>query len=90
MYLFNGESHTDYSTEYMQSLGMSDDAIESVQTQQQYEISKVNNKKREAYINEADPLFVEWQKEVAMESDDADDYKAAWLAKVSEIKERFS
>ena len=45
------------------------------------ELQQVENNRRNAYRNEADPLFLKWQRGDATEQD--------WLDKIEEIKERF-
>ena len=45
------------------------------------ELQRVENNRRNAYRNEADPLFLKWQRNEATEQE--------WLDKIEEIKERF-
>ena len=47
----------------------------------QAELQRVENNRRNAYRNEADPLFLKWQRNQATEQE--------WLDKIAEIKERF-
>lgn len=89
-YLYNGVTYTDFSNEFMTSLGMDEETIDSVQAQAQFEESKTEKLKAEAYQREADPKFTEWQKELAMGNPAADDYKDAWLSKCEQIKQRFT
>ncbi len=44
-------------------------------------IEFLRNKRREAYLKEADPLFMKWQR--------GEGTKEEWLAMVDEIKERY-
>ena len=45
------------------------------------ELQQVETNRRNAYRNEADPLFLKWQRGEATEQ--------KWLDKIEEIKERF-
>ena len=45
------------------------------------ELQQVENNRRNAYRNEADPIFLKWQRGEATEQD--------WLDKIAESKERF-
>lgn len=54
---------------------------EEIQAELEAKTSLLRNKRREAYLKEADPLFMKWQRgEVTKEE---------WLAVVDEIKERY-
>jgi len=55
---------------------------EQVETEKkEAELQQVENNRRNAYRNEADPLFLKWQRGEATEQE--------WLDKIDEIKERF-
>lgn len=45
------------------------------------ELQQVENNRKNAYRNEADPLFLKWQRGDATEQE--------WLDKIAEIKERY-
>ena len=45
------------------------------------ELKRITRQRRNAYRNEADPLFLKWQRNEATEQE--------WLDKIAEIKERF-
>ena len=45
------------------------------------ELKQVETNRRNAYRNEADPLYLKWQRNEATEQE--------WLDKIEEIKERF-
>jgi len=45
------------------------------------ELQQVENNRRNAYRNEADPIYLKWQRGEATEQE--------WLDKIAEIKERF-
>ena len=45
------------------------------------ELQQVEKNRRNAYRNEADPLYLKWQRNEATEQQ--------WLDKIEEIKERF-
>ena len=51
------------------------------QKAKKYELQQVENNRRNAYRNEADPLYLKWQRGDATEQE--------WLDKIEEIKERF-
>lgn len=83
-YIFEGKSHTDTSNDYMLEIGMSVEQIESVMNQKSYEEGEGTIAKRKAaYTQESDPLFLEWQ------YDKTPATEAKWRAKVLEIKARF-
>ena len=55
---------------------------EQVETKKkEAELKQVETNRRNAYQNEADPLFLKWQRNEATEQE--------WLDKIEEIKERF-
>jgi len=56
----------------------------------EYEVSQIVIKKRQAYKNEADPLYLEWQALSGREHADAAVRKTEWEAKVVEIEARFN
>lgn len=82
-YLFNGVSRTDVSREYMNNLGMSTEQVNSVLAQRDFELSQNIEKRKAAYREDSDPLFLEWQYDKTPESEEA------WRDKVAEIKLRF-
>ena len=51
------------------------------QEAKEVELQQVENNRRNAYRNEADPLYLKWQRGESTEQD--------WLDKIQEIKERF-
>ena len=82
-YIYKGVSHSNTSAEYMQSLGMEQEAIESVLNQQQFELSQNLEKRQTAYVKESDPLYMEAQ------FDDTPETLQKWRDKVAEIKARY-
>ncbi len=83
-YIFESKSYSDTSVEFMRTLGMDDEQIESVLSQQRYEAYEGALKKRlNAYSSESDPLFIEWQYDKTPESEEV------WRDKVLEIKARY-
>ena len=82
-YIFYGQSHTDFTDEYMLSLGMNDEQISSVIQQKIFELSQNLEKRQTAYKAESDPLYMEWQFDQTPESEQA------WRDKVEEIKLRY-
>jgi hypothetical protein len=82
-YIFESKTYEDASEEFMQSLGMNAEQIDSVLNQQKYELNDGAIKSREsAYKKESDPLFLEWQYDKTPESE------MVWRDKVLEIKAR--
>ncbi len=88
-YIFSGETHTDTTPEFMACLGMNDEQISSTLQQMEFESSQSAVKRQAAYAKESDPLYIEWQYELASENPDADNYKQLWLDKVSNVKSRY-
>ncbi|MBW3528121.1 hypothetical protein KO533_16355 [Shewanella sp. NKUCC05_KAH] len=82
-YLFNGALHSDVSLEYMEQLGMNPEQIKSVLAQRDFELSQNIEKRKAAYREESDPLYMEWQYDVTAESEQA------WRDKVGQIKQRY-
>lgn len=82
-YIYKGASHSNTSAEYMQSLGMDQEQIESVLNQQQFELSQHVVKREAAYAKESDPLYMEAQFDGTPES------IQKWRDKVAEIKARY-
>ena len=83
-YIFKGKTHTDTSNNYMLSIGMNAEQVDSVMNQKSYEEGEGTiAKRKEAYAKESDPLFLEWQYDKTPESEHR------WREKVLEIKERY-
>ncbi|MEQ3513666.1 hypothetical protein ABMY35_10050 [Pseudoalteromonas sp. BZB3] len=82
-YIYKGASHSNTSAEYMQSLGMDQEQIDSVLNQQQFELGQNAEKRKAAYIAESDPLFMEAQFDGTAQS------QQKWQDKVAEIKARY-
>lgn len=82
-YIFNGQLHEDISREYMNNLGMNTEQIESVLNQHAFELSQNSEKRKAAYRDESDPLYMEWQYDKTPESEQV------WRDKVAEIKLRY-
>ena len=83
-YLYDGETHDNYDPAFMAELGMSDEVIDSVLAQHNYELTEGQLARRQrAYVAESDPLLLEWlyYKTAAAEQ--------AWRDKVAEIKLRY-
>lgn len=90
IYIFKDTPHSDTSREYMLNLGMNTETIESVLQQKEFEEGQNVEMRQQAYKRESDPLYIEWQKEVAKNNPDAEMYKQKWLDKTDEIYSRFS
>lgn len=88
-YIFKGKDHTDTTRQYMLNLGMNTEQIESVLQQKAFEQEQVKAIKAEAYARESDPLYIEWQKELAKGNPSADEFKQRWIDKTDEIATRF-
>lgn len=67
----------------MQKLGMSQEHIDSVLNQQQFELRQNVEKRETAYKRESDPLYMEAQFDGTSES------LKVWRDKVTEIKARY-
>jgi hypothetical protein len=83
-YIYKSQRHSDTDLNYMKNLGMDEEQINSVLSQRQYEaVDGAVAKRKEAYLTESDPLFIE-------ASFDNDEAKVqAWRDKVIEIKARY-
>ena len=88
-YIFKGKTYKNTDREFMLNLGMDTDQIESVLSQQQYEINQNTPLRQRAYERESDPLYIEWKFELENNNPDAESYKTKWMDKVKEIKARY-
>ncbi|GIU12881.1 hypothetical protein [Shewanella sp. MBTL60-007] len=82
-YIHEGKIHANSSQDYMQGIGMDEDAINSTLNQKAFEEIQEFAKRRLAYESESDPLYMEWQYDKTIESEQA------WRDKVAEIKTRY-
>ena len=83
-YLYDGETHDNYDPAFMAELGMSEDVIDSVLAQHNYELTEGQLARRQrAYEAESDPLFLEWQYDKTAVAEQI------WRDKVAEIKARY-
>ena len=82
-YIFQGRTHTDTTRSYMNSIGMTQEQIDSVLQQKEFEESQNVAKRQDAYRLESDPLFMEWQYDKTPEAE------GIWRQKVAEIKSRY-
>lgn len=83
-YLYDGETHDNYDPAFMAELGMSEEVIDSVLAQHNYELTEGQLARRQrAYEAESDHLFLEWQ------YDKTPAAEQAWRDKVAEIKLRY-
>jgi hypothetical protein len=80
-YIFNGDTHTDVSNQYMLSIGMDDEQMASVIQQKEFETSQCHHLRKAAYAKESDPMFIEYDQTTGKE--------LAWRNKVAEIKQRY-
>lgn len=88
-YIFDNQIHTDISHDYMQQLGMDDIAIDAVISMHNYELSQYAVKRQAAYQQLSDPLFIEWQYELAMGSQNTMVFEANWLNSIFDIKAKY-
>lgn len=82
-YIFEGAHHTDTSHQYMLNIGMTQDQMDSVLLQKEFELKQNAKRREKAYRDESDRLFFEWQYDGTAEKE------KAWRDKVKEIKARF-
>ncbi len=82
-YIFEGEVHSGFTLAFMQQLGMNTEQIDSVLSQRDFELTQNIERRKEAYIKESDPLFIEWQ------YDQTPECEQVWRDKVLEIKARY-
>ena len=83
-YLYDSETHDNYDPAFMAELGMSDEVIDSVLAQHNYERTEWQLARRQrAYVVESDPIFLEWQYEKTAAAEQA------WRDKVDKIKLRY-
>ena len=83
-YLYDGETHDNYDPAFMAELGMSEEVIDSVLAQHNYELTEGQLARRQrAYVAESDHLFLGWQYDKTPEAEQA------WRDKVAEIKLRY-
>ena len=80
-YIFKGQSHSDFTNEYMLTLGMSAEQIESVLNQKEFELSQNVDKRQAAYKAESDDFFLE-----AIRKDAEGDAEGAALARENGLK----
>ena len=80
-YLYDGETHDNYNPAFMAELGMSEEVIDSVLAQRDWDATdgQLARRKRR-YETESDPLYMEWQYDKTQEAEQV------WRDKVAEIK----
>ncbi len=82
-YIFQGQTQTDTTCSYMNSLGMTQEQIKAVLQQKDFEAAQTVVKRQQAYRLESDSLFMAWQYE------QTEAKETAWRDKVAEIKARY-
>jgi hypothetical protein len=82
-YIHKGHTHTNVTMEYMRGIGMTDEQIDSVLRQKEFEGGNVQTLRQQTYRQESDPLYMEWQYDQTEES------RQLWVDKVEEIKARY-
>ena len=89
-YIYDGKHYTDTTTEFMEALGMDEDAIASVQADQAHERTRNIQRRAEAYAKESDPLFLEaLRKYMADDMEGNAAAKQAGLDAVAAIQARY-
>lgn len=73
----------------MQQLGMDDIAIDAVVSMYNYELSQYAAKRQAAYQQLSDPLFIEWQYELAIGNKNAMVFEANWLNSIFDITAKY-
>lgn len=90
IYIFNGESHNNFTASYMAALGMDQEQMDSVIAQRDFELSQNAKKRSDAYKKESDPLFLEaLRKSYEGDEEGAEAARALGLEAVDRIKARF-
>ena len=80
-YLYDGKTYDNYDPAFMAELGMSEEAIASVTAQRDWGATEGQLARRKrCYETESDPLYMEWQYDKTLESEQV------WRDKVAEIK----
>lgn len=82
-YIFNDQTHTDISLEYMTSLGMSQAQMDEVMELRLAHNTRITHLRKQAYQRESDSLFMEWQ------FDQTPETEQRWRDKVNQIKTRY-
>ncbi|MFL0830066.1 hypothetical protein [Vibrio parahaemolyticus] len=77
----NGVTYTECSPEKLLASGVPQSVVDSAIAEQ--ERKQIEEARRAAYLNESDPLFLEWQ------YDQTPEKEQAWRDKVAEIKARY-
>ncbi|EJG1615110.1 hypothetical protein CFE14_RS15865 [Vibrio parahaemolyticus] len=77
----NGASYQGYTEDELQGLGVPELVVNQAKTEQVLADIQLNRK--QAYAEESDPLFLEWQ------YDQTPEKEQAWRDKVAEIKARY-
>lgn len=90
-YIYDGQTYTDTRPEFMAALGMDEETIRVVSAQRDYECTELQKQRREAaYAIESDKLSAEaLRKYFAGDEEGLEAAKAALLAKVLEIQNRY-
>jgi len=89
-YIFNNETHDDFSEAYMAALGMDQEQIDSVYAQRAFELSQNVQKRANAYQRESDPLFLESvRKSAEGDEEGAEVARTLGITAVERIKARF-
>ena len=58
-YIYDGQTYTDTTPEFMAKLGMDEEAVESVLNVKAFELTQNVERRAAAYAKESDPLFLE-------------------------------
>lgn len=78
---YGGINYLQCDKEYLLEVGVPTEVIDAAIKQE--EITLNESKRKNAYVSESDPLFLEWQ------FDQTPEKEKAWRDKVAEIKARY-
>ncbi|EPH6098226.1 hypothetical protein ACS0KQ_003253 [Vibrio cholerae] len=78
---YKGTRYQGYDESELKELGVPDDVILVAKNRQIFD--HVQNERKNAYVKESDPIFIEWQ------YDQTEEKEKAWRDKVAEIKARY-
>lgn len=78
---YDGAKYQGYSELELKELGIPDAVIQ--QAKEGQNLADIQAARKQAYIDESDPLFLEWQ------YDQTPEKEKAWRDKVEEIKSRY-
>ncbi|MBJ2148244.1 hypothetical protein JC606_17950 [Vibrio sp. IB15] len=84
---YNNVLYTEWRKEDLLSAGVPLEVVDSAIVEQQR--VEIEISRRNAYLKESDPLYIEWQYELSVDNSESEKFKQAWLLKVQQIKNRY-